>query len=45
MNTGNRGLLGGGTVIALALGAGVFIGVGGMAVARRNRTMTQYDFC
>ena len=33
MNTGKRGLLGGGALIALALAAGAFIGVGGMAVA------------
>ena len=45
MNAWKRGLLGGGTLIALALAAGVFVGVGGMAVARRNRTMTQYHFC
>ena len=32
MNAGNRGLLGGGTLIALVFAAGAFIGVGGMAV-------------
>jgi quercetin dioxygenase-like cupin family protein len=36
MNTRKRGLLGGGARIALALAAGVFVGVGGMAVARHD---------
>src|SRR5579859_3276291 len=34
MNAWKRGLLVGGTLIALALAAGVFVGVGEMAVAR-----------
>ena len=45
MNAGKRGPLGGCALIALVFAAGAFIGVGGMAVARRNRTMTQYHFC
>jgi quercetin dioxygenase-like cupin family protein len=36
MNTRKRGLLGGGARIALALAAGVFVGLGGMAVARHD---------
>ena len=36
MNAGNRELLVGGALIALALAAGVFVGVGGMAVARHD---------
>ncbi len=36
MNAGKRGLLAGGALIALALAAGVFVGVGGMAVARHD---------
>ena len=36
MNAGKRGLLGGSARIALALAAGVFVGVGGMAVARHD---------
>ena len=40
MNTRKRGLLGGGARIALALAAGVFVGVGGMGVARHDETET-----
>ena len=40
MNAGKRGLLVGGTLIALALAAGVFVGVGGMAVARPDEKET-----
>jgi quercetin dioxygenase-like cupin family protein len=36
MNAGKRGLLGGSARIGLALAAGVFVGVGGMAVARHD---------
>ena len=36
MNAGKRGLLGGSARIALALAASVFVGVGGMAVARHD---------
>jgi quercetin dioxygenase-like cupin family protein len=36
MNAGKQGLFGGGARIALALAAGVFVGVGGMAVARHD---------
>ena len=36
MNTGKRGLLGGGALIALVFAAGAFIGVGGMAVAHQD---------
>jgi quercetin dioxygenase-like cupin family protein len=36
MNTRKRGLLVGGALIALALAGGVFVGVGGMAVARHD---------
>jgi hypothetical protein len=36
MNAGKWGLLGGGALIALALAAGVVIGVGGMAVAHHD---------
>ena len=45
MNAGRQRLFLGGALIALAIAAGAFVGVGGMAVARRNRTMTQYRFC
>jgi quercetin dioxygenase-like cupin family protein len=40
MNAWKRGLLVGGTLIALALAAGVFVGVGGMAVARPDEKET-----
>ncbi len=40
MNAWKRGLLVGGTLIALALAAGVFVGVGGMAVARHDEKQT-----
>ena len=40
MNAWKRGLLVGGTLIALALAAGVFVGVGGMAVARHDEKET-----
>jgi quercetin dioxygenase-like cupin family protein len=40
MNTTKRGLLRGGAWIALALAAGVFVGVGGMAVARHDKKET-----
>ena len=40
MNAGKRGLLVGGALIALALAAGVFVGVGGMAVARQEEKET-----
>ena len=48
MNAWKRGLLVGGTLIALALAAGVFVGVGGMAVARpgekeRVRPISAWD--
>src|SRR5262245_19539702 len=36
MNAGKRGLLAGGARIALTLAAGIFVGVGGMAVARHG---------
>jgi hypothetical protein len=36
MNAGKWGLLGGGALIALALAAGVLIGVGGTAVAHQD---------
>lgn len=36
MNAGKRGLLEGGALIALALAAGVFIGLGGMAATRQD---------
>ena len=36
MNAGKWGLLGGGALIALALAAGVLIGVGGMAMAHQD---------
>ena len=36
MNTGKRGLIAGGALIALVFAAGAFIGVGGMAVARHD---------
>ena len=40
MNAWKRGLLVGGTLIALALAAGVFVGVGGTAVARHDEKET-----
>jgi quercetin dioxygenase-like cupin family protein len=40
MNAGKRGLLRGGALIALALAAGVVVGVGGMAVARHDDKKT-----
>ena len=40
MNAGKRGLLRGRARIALALAAGVFVGVGGMAVARHDEKET-----
>ncbi len=40
MNAGKRGLLAGGARIALALAAGVFVGVGGLAVARPDEKET-----
>ena len=40
MNAGKRGLLVGGARIALALAAGVFVGLGGMAVARHDEKET-----
>jgi quercetin dioxygenase-like cupin family protein len=40
MNAWKRGLLVGGTLIALALAAGVFVGVGGMAGARPDEKET-----
>ena len=40
MNDGKRGLLGGAALIALALAAGVLVGVGGMAVARHDEKET-----
>ena len=40
MNAGKRGLLRGRARIALALAAGVFVGVGGMAVARPGEKKT-----
>ena len=48
MNAGKRRLLVGGARIALALAAGVFVGVGGMAVARhdekdRVKTISAWD--
>jgi quercetin dioxygenase-like cupin family protein len=48
MNAGKRGLLGGGALIALVFGAGAFVGVGGMAVARpgeqqRARPISAWD--
>ena len=48
MNAGKWGLLGGGARIALALAAGVLIGVGGMAVAHpgekdRVKTISAWD--
>jgi len=48
MNAGKRGLLGGGALIALALAAGVLIGVGGMAVAHQDekervKTISAWD--
>ena len=48
MNSGKRGLLGGGALIALALAAGVLIGVGGMAVAHQDekervKTISAWD--
>ena len=48
MNSGKRGLLGGGALIALVFAAGAFIGVGGMAVARpgekqRVRPISAWD--
>ena len=48
MNAGKWGLLGAGAVIALALAAGVLIGVGGMAVAHQDekdrvKTISAWD--
>ena len=48
MNAGKWGLLGGGALIALALAAGVLIGVGGMAMAHqdekeRAKTISAWD--
>ena len=48
MNAGKRGLLGGGALIALALSAGVLVGVGGMAVAHQDekervKTISAWD--
>ena len=48
MNAGKWGLLGGGALIALALAAGVLIGVGGMAVAHQDekervKTISAWD--
>ena len=48
MNGGKRGLLVGGALIALALAAGVLIGVGGMAVAHQDekdrvKTISAWD--
>ena len=40
MNAWKRGLLVGGTLIALALAAGAVVGVGGMAVARHDEKET-----
>ena len=40
MNTGKRGLLWGGALIALVSAAGAFIGVGGMAAARHDEKET-----
>jgi quercetin dioxygenase-like cupin family protein len=40
MNAGERGLVRGGARIALALAAGVFVGAGGMAVARHDEKET-----
>ena len=40
MNAWKRGLLVGGTLIALALAAGVFVGLGGIAVARPDEKET-----
>ena len=40
MNAGKRGLVGGVALIALVFAAGTFIGVGGMAVARRDEKKT-----
>jgi quercetin dioxygenase-like cupin family protein len=40
MNAWKRGLLVRGTLIALAVAAGVFVGVGGMAVARPDKRET-----
>jgi quercetin dioxygenase-like cupin family protein len=40
MNAGKRRLLVGGALIALVFAAGAFIGVGGMAVARRDEKKT-----
>ena len=48
MNSGKWGLIGGGALIALALAAGVLIGVGGMAVAHQDekervKTISAWD--
>jgi quercetin dioxygenase-like cupin family protein len=40
MNAWKQGLLVGGTLVALALAAGVFVGVGGMAAARPDEKET-----
>jgi hypothetical protein len=48
MNAGTWGILGGGALIALALSAGVLVGVGGMAVAHQDekervKTISAWD--